>query len=124
MIEKNYNFIIPIWEDYKYSDEKEACLEVILSGQISFEQELCLHELVLLTSKSVYTNTIAHNSDLIRKHKDENGDIFYIGSNCFQKALKKNTLVNTLTNLNEIVQIPHDASQIWFITPTVRDSER
>ena len=120
MKEKIYDFIIPIWEDYKYNEEKEACIEIIPCGQLTFEQELCLHELMLQTSDSLDTNTVAYNSDLIRKHKDINGDIFYIGSNCYQKALKKNTLVNTLTNLNEIVQIPHDANQIWFISPTVR----
>ena len=124
MNEKIYDFIVPLWEDHKYNDEFEPCLEIIPCGEMTFEQELCLHELMIQTAKDTETNTVAYNSDLIRKHRDGNGDIFYIGSNCFQKVLKKNTLVNTLTNLNEIVQIPQDSNQIWFISATVRDSER
>jgi len=123
MNEKIYDLIVPIWEDHKYNDEFEPCLDIIPSGVLTFEQELCLQELMRQTAKDSDSNTVAHNSDLIRKHKDVNGDIFYIGSNCFQKALKKNTLVNTLTNLNEIVQIPQDSNQIWFISATVRDRE-
>jgi len=109
-----------LWEDHKYNQEKEPFLDIIICGELTFEQEFCLIELLENTSKEAKTNIIACNTEFIRKHTDRNGDTLYLGTNCYQKTAKKNTLVNTITNLNEIVQIPQDSNQIWFISSTVR----
>jgi len=121
---KKDDLILPIWENHRYSSEKEEYIDVIICGSLSEEDSLCLKTLLNKAPNESIAHHSPHAPEFLSKHTEKNGDSYYVGVNCLQKAVKSRTMVNTLNNFNEVIQTPLNTEQIWFISPTIRDNDR
>jgi len=110
-----------MWEGYEYSADKETFFDVITCGDVTDMAEYrCMVDMLLQTQQEVDNAYIAQCPDILRKYTDKNGSEYLLGKDNFQKVFQKGHIIHTLSPLNEIVKIPHDANQIWFISPVIK----
>ena len=116
--------LFPLWEGLDYAEEEEQYIDVFTCGSLESEVEMeCLRDLLLITQKDLAPNFQLRFQDITRKHTEMNGDSYLVSRNSLQKINKKIALINTLSTHNELIQTPSDASQIWFLSPTIEINE-
>ena len=111
----------PVWEGLDYSEELEPFIDVFTCGKITDEEEIrCINQLLLLPQTEFDGSEIPQDPEFIRKFEDKYGESYLVGNNSFQKVFKKSPFINTMSMRNEVIQTPTDATQIWFISPTIK----
>ena len=113
------------WDGNDFADEIEPYIEVYPNGFPTDDEDMeCLITLLLQKKKSLYDLSILQSPDFIRKHTEIDGSNYLVLKNGFQRiSSKKNTMLNTLSGKNELIQIPSDPNRIWLLSAVVSDNE-
>ena len=111
-----------MWYGNKYTDEKEPFIEVILCGFPTEKDDVeSLVELLFMTKTKINNLSIPQLSEPLREHTETDGSNYIIVKNGFHKIFsRKNTMLNTLSGMNELRQIPSDSSKVWVLGAEIK----
>ena len=115
-----------LWQGNEYVEENEPYFEVVPCDlPEDFDDIECLANLLHQTKKEMNNQTIPQFPDSARWHTEKDGSKFIIVKNGFQKiSLNKKTLINTLSDKNELIQTSIDPNKAWLLGFGINDDEK
>jgi len=121
MKEIDFDPFTPMWEGYDYSADKEPFWDMITCGEVTdIAEHRCMIDMSLQPQREADNPNAAQILEVFREMTDKNGSVYLVGKDGFHKKLAKGHIIYTVPPLNDIVRIPHDVNQFWFISPVIK----
>ena len=112
-----------IWKGIDYVEEIEPFLESIPCGFPTDKDDIeCFYTLLQQTKKDIKNQTVPNNQNFSRLHTENDGKEYLIVKNGFHKfSMIGKTLVNTVTDTDELLEVPFDPNMSWLVDFVAKD---